>query len=77
MALRCLDPPRLGDGARLDVKIRMFHTIDATILPGCWNGVDVSIPEVSIGPIDVPFEFKKHHIILSLNFVTTVKKSTY
>jgi hypothetical protein len=75
MLLRNLDPPKLCNGTRLQVKNVFPHILEATILTGCAKGEDVFIPRIPLIPSDLPFDFKRLQFPVRLAFAMSINKA--
>ena len=59
MLLRNLNPPKLCNGTRLQVKALHKNVIEALVITGCARGCIVIIPRITLIQTDYPFEFNK------------------
>lgn len=59
MLLRNLNPPKLCNGTRFQVKGLHKNLIEATVLTGCARGETVFIPRIPLMTSNYPFEFKR------------------
>ena len=75
MLLRNLNPPKLCNGTRLQVKVLHKNVIEATVITGCARGVSVFIPRIPLIPSEYPFEFKRLQFPLKVCFAMTINKS--
>jgi ATP-dependent DNA helicase PIF1 len=76
MLLLNLNPPKLCNGTRLQIKVLRRNFIEATVFTGCSEGDTVFIPRIPIIPPDYPFEFKRLQFPLrELCFAMTINKS--
>lgn len=73
--LRNLDPPKLCNGTRLQVKSLKSNIIEAIIMTGCAKGEVVFIPRIPLIPNDTPFNFKRLQFPVKLAFAMTINKS--
>lgn len=74
MLLRNLNPPRLCNGTRLQVKVMRDNVIEATILTGPGKGEPAFIPRIPMIPTDLPFQFKRVQFPVKLSFAMTINK---
>lgn len=75
MLLRNLNPPKLCNGTRLQVKALHQNVIEASVFTGCARGESVFIPRIPLIPSDYPFEFKRLQFPLKVCFAITINKS--
>lgn len=73
--LRNLNPPKLCNGTRLQVKSLKTFLIECTILTGCGTGEVVLIPRIPLMPTELPFQFKRLQFPVKLSFAMTINKS--
>ncbi|XP_071575057.1 uncharacterized protein [Temnothorax nylanderi] len=59
MLLRNLNPPKLCNGTRLQVKALYRNVIEATVFTGCARGETVFIPRIPLISSEYLFEFKR------------------
>jgi ATP-dependent DNA helicase PIF1 len=52
--LRNLNPPRLWNDTRLDIKKWMKNVIEAIILNGKFRSENIILPRIPVKPTDVP-----------------------
>ena len=64
--LHNLNPLKLCNGTRLQVKVMRNNVIEATILTGPAAREIALIPRIPMIPTDLPFQFKKHSNTLKL-----------
>lgn len=75
MLLRNLNPPKLCNGTRLQVKALHKNIVEATVITGCARGEIVFIPRIPLIPSEYPFEFKRIQFPLKVCFAMTINKS--
>ncbi|XP_029459037.1 uncharacterized protein LOC115092373 [Rhinatrema bivittatum] len=75
MLLRNLQPPKLCNGTRLQVKSLHRNVIEAIIFTGCGQGETVFIPRIPLIPSDIPFQFKGLQFPVRVCFTMTINKS--
>ncbi|KAF0758990.1 ATP-dependent DNA helicase PIF1-like [Aphis craccivora] len=75
MLLRNLNPPKLCNGTRLQVKALHKNVIEAIVITECARGDIVLIPRITLIPSDYPFEFKRIQFPLKVCFTMTINKS--
>ena len=75
MLLRNLNPPKLCNGTRLQVKALCSNLIEATIFTGCGEGETVFIPRIPLIPSDYPFQFKRLQFPVRMCLAMTVNKA--
>lgn len=75
MLLRNLNPPKLCNGTRLQVKTLHEHVIEATIFTGVGQGESVFIPRIPLIPSDYHFEFKRLQFPVKLCYAMTINKA--
>ena len=73
--LRNMDPPRLCNGTRLQVKQLLRNVIEATILTGCARGQDVFIPRIPLIPSDNTINFRRLQLPVKLCFGMSINKA--
>jgi len=73
--LRNLNPPKLCNGTRLQVKTLHKHIIEATIFTGISQGETVFIPRIPLIPSDYHFEFKRLQFPVKLCYAMTINKA--
>ena len=73
--LRNLNPPKLCNGTRLQVKALHKHVIEATIFTGIYQGETVFIPRIPLIPSDYQFEFKRLQYPVKLCYAMTINKA--
>ncbi|XP_044587129.1 uncharacterized protein LOC123266761 [Cotesia glomerata] len=72
MLLRNLNPPKLCNGSRLQVKNLHKNIIEATILTGKHEGEVVFIPRISLVPSDDHFNFKRLQFPVRVCYAMTI-----
>ncbi|XP_074106305.1 uncharacterized protein LOC141532045 [Cotesia typhae] len=75
MLLRNLNPPKLCNGTRLQVKVLHKNVIEATIFTGKYEGENVLIPRIPLIPSDYPFEFKRLQFPIKVCYAMTINKA--
>ncbi|XP_077282750.1 uncharacterized protein LOC143908816 [Temnothorax americanus] len=75
MLLRNLNPPKLCNGTRLQVKALHRNVIEATIFTGCARGETVFIPRIPLISSEYLFEFKRLQFPIKVCFAMTINKS--
>ncbi|XP_060871344.1 uncharacterized protein LOC132945589 [Metopolophium dirhodum] len=75
MLLRNLNPPKLCNGTRLQVKSLHKNVIEAIVITGCARGDIVLIPRITLIPTDYPFEFKRIQFPIKVCLAMTINKS--
>lgn len=75
MLLRNLNPPKLCNGTRFQIKGLHCNLIEATVVTGCARGETVFIPRIPLITSDYPFEFKRLQFPLKVCFAITINKS--
>ncbi|XP_074115778.1 ATP-dependent DNA helicase PIF1-like [Cotesia typhae] len=75
MLLRNLNPPKLCNGTRLQVKVLYKNVIEATIFTGKYEGENVLIPRIPLIPSDYPFEFKRLQFPIKVCYAMTINKA--
>ncbi|XP_044591485.1 ATP-dependent DNA helicase PIF6-like [Cotesia glomerata] len=75
MLLRNLNPPKLCNGTRLQVKTLRKNLIEATIFTGKYEGENVFIPRIPLIPSDYHFEFKRLQFPVRVCFAMTINKA--
>jgi ATP-dependent DNA helicase PIF1 len=73
--LRNLDPPKLCNGTRLQIKQLLPHVIEATVLTGQAAGEQVFIPRIPINNEEMGFSFKRVQYPLKLCFAMSINKA--
>ncbi|XP_057341623.1 ATP-dependent DNA helicase pif1-like [Microplitis mediator] len=75
MLLRNLNPPKLCNGTRLQVKHLHKNIIEATILTGKHEGEVVFIPRIPLVPSDYHFNFKRLQFPVRVCYAMTINKA--
>ncbi|XP_074097687.1 uncharacterized protein LOC141526552 [Cotesia typhae] len=75
MLLRNLNPPKLCNGTRLQVKTLRKNLIEATIFAGKYEGENVFIPRIPLIPSDYHFKFKRLQFPVRVCFAMTINKA--
>ncbi|XP_074114110.1 ATP-dependent DNA helicase pif1-like [Cotesia typhae] len=75
MLLRNLNPPKLCNGTRLQVKTLRKNLIEATIFTGKYEGENVFIPRIPLIPSDYHFKFKRLQFPVRVCFAMTINKA--
>ncbi|XP_053595510.1 uncharacterized protein LOC128667831 [Microplitis demolitor] len=75
MLLRNLNPPKLCNGTRLQVKNLHKNIIEATILTGKHEGEVVFIPRIPLVPSDYHFNFKRLQFPVRVCYAMTINKA--
>ena len=75
MLLRNLNPPKLCNGTRLQVKTLHKNVIEATIFTGVGQGETVFIPRIPLIPSDYHFEFKRLQFPVKVCYAMTINKA--
>jgi ATP-dependent DNA helicase PIF1 len=75
MLLRNLNPPKLCNGTRLQIKVLKRNVIEATVFTGCAEDETVFITRIPINPSDYPFEFKRLQFPIRVCFAMTINMS--
>ncbi|XP_071575067.1 uncharacterized protein [Temnothorax nylanderi] len=75
MLLRNLNPPKLCNGTRLQVKALYRNVIEATVFTGCARGETVFIPRIPLISSEYLFEFKRLQFPIKVCFAMTINKS--
>ncbi|XP_014298458.2 uncharacterized protein LOC106693783 [Microplitis demolitor] len=75
MLLRNLNPPKLCNGTRLQVKNLHKNIIEATILTGKHEGEIVFIPRILLVPSDYHFNFKRLQFPVRVCYAMTINKA--
>ncbi|GFW73498.1 ATP-dependent DNA helicase [Trichonephila clavipes] len=75
MLLRNLNPPKLCNGTKLQMKILHNNVIEATILTGKYEGEVVFIPKFPLIPLDYHFEFKRIQYPVTVCYAMTISKA--
>ena len=75
MLLRNLNPPKLCNGTRLQVKALYKHVIEATIITGVNQGESVFIPRIPLILTDYHFEFKRLQFPVKVCYAVTINKA--
>ncbi|XP_074108440.1 ATP-dependent DNA helicase pif1-like [Cotesia typhae] len=73
--LRNLNPPKLCNGTRLQVKTLRKNLIEATIFTGKYEGENVFIPRIPLIPSDYHFKFKRLQFPVRVCFVMSINKA--
>jgi ATP-dependent DNA helicase PIF1 len=68
-----LNPPKLCNGTRLQIRVLRHNVIEARVFTGCAEGETVFIPHIPIIPSDYPFEFKRLQFPLRVCFAISPK----
>ncbi|GFW67307.1 ATP-dependent DNA helicase [Trichonephila clavipes] len=74
MLLRNLNPPKLCNGTKLQVK-NLHNVIEATILTGKYEGEVVFIPRIPLIPSDYHFELKRIQYPVTVCYAMTINKA--
>ncbi|GFW04600.1 ATP-dependent DNA helicase [Trichonephila clavipes] len=75
MLLRNLNPPKLYNGTKLQVKNQHNNVIKAAILTGKYEGEVVFIPRIPLIPSDYHFEFKRIQYPVTVCYAMTINKA--
>ncbi|XP_074100590.1 uncharacterized protein LOC141528444 [Cotesia typhae] len=75
MLLRNLNPPKLCNGTRLQVKVLHKKVIEAMIFTGKYEGETVFIPRIPLIPSDYHFEFKRLQFPVKVCYAMTINKA--
>ncbi|GFU59941.1 ATP-dependent DNA helicase [Trichonephila clavipes] len=75
MLLRNLNPPKLCNGTKLQVKNLHNNVIEAMILTGKYEGEVVFIPRIPLIPSDCHFEFKRIQYPITVCYAMTINKA--
>ncbi|XP_044590563.1 ATP-dependent DNA helicase pif1-like [Cotesia glomerata] len=75
MLLRNLNPPKLCNGTRLQVKILHKNVIETTIITGKYQGETVFILRIPLIPSDYHFEFKCLQFPVKVCYAMTINKA--
>lgn len=75
MMLRNLDPPLLCNRSRFVAKTMKHYVLEAAIITGNYNGVDVFVPSIPLIPSDLPFECKRLPFPVHLSFAASVNEA--
>ena len=75
MLLQNLIPPKLCNGARLQVKSLHKNVVEATIFTGCGSGETVFMPRIPLIPSDYHFQFKRRQFPIKVCFAMTINKA--
>ncbi|XP_044582994.1 uncharacterized protein LOC123264012 [Cotesia glomerata] len=75
MLLRNLNPPKLCNGTRLQVKVLHKNVIEAMIFTGKYEGETVFIPRIPLIPSDYHFEFKRLQFPVKVSYAMTINKA--
>ncbi|XP_044597462.1 uncharacterized protein LOC123274027 [Cotesia glomerata] len=75
MLLRNLNPPKLCNGTRLQVKNLHKNIIEATILTGKHEGEVVFIQRIPLVPSDYHFNFKRLQFPVRVCYAMTINKA--
>ncbi|GFV81651.1 ATP-dependent DNA helicase [Trichonephila clavipes] len=75
MLLRNLNPPKLCNGTKLQVKNLHNNVIEATILTGKYEKEVVFIPRIPLIPSDYHFEFKRIQYPVTVCYAMTINKA--
>lgn len=75
MLLRNLNPPKLCNGTRLQIKALLKHVIEATIFTGVAQGETVFIPRIPLIPVDYHFKFKRRQFPVKICYAMTINKA--
>lgn len=75
MLIRNLDPPKLCNETRLDVKKLSPNLVEATIISGKCKGEEVLIPRIPVISTDLPFDFKRLQFPVRLAFAIIINKA--
>ncbi|GFW65337.1 ATP-dependent DNA helicase [Trichonephila clavipes] len=75
MLLRNLNPPKLCNGTKLQVKTLHNNVIEATILTGKYEGEVIFIPRIPLIPSDYHFEFKRIQYHITVCYAMTINKA--
>ncbi|XP_053595501.1 uncharacterized protein LOC128667822 [Microplitis demolitor] len=75
MLLRNLNPPKLCNGTRQQVKNLHKNIIEATILTGKHEGEIVFIPRIPLVPPDYHFNFKRLQFPVRVCYAMTINKA--
>ncbi|XP_074099025.1 ATP-dependent DNA helicase pif1-like [Cotesia typhae] len=75
MLLRNLNPPKLCNGTRLQVKVLHKNVIEAMIFTGKYEGETVFIPRIPLIPSDYHFEFKRLQFPVKVCYAMTINKA--
>lgn len=73
--LRNLNPPKLCNGTRLQIKVMRDNIIEATILTGPAAGEIAFIPHISMILTNLPFQFKRLQFPIKDSFAITINKA--
>ncbi|XP_044597150.1 uncharacterized protein LOC123273737, partial [Cotesia glomerata] len=73
--LRNLNPPKLCNGTRLQVKVLYKNVIEAMIFTGKYEGETVFIPRIPLIPSDYHFEFKRLQFSVKVSYAMTINKA--
>ncbi|GFY04395.1 ATP-dependent DNA helicase [Trichonephila clavipes] len=75
MLLRNLNPPKLCNSTKLQVKNLHNNVIEATILTGKYEAEVVFIPRIPLIPSDYHFEFKRIQYPVTVCYAMTINKA--
>lgn len=75
MLLRNLNPPKLCNGTRLQVKVLHKNVIEAMIFTGKYEGETVFIPRIPLITLDYNFEFKRLQFPVKVCYAMTINKA--
>ncbi|XP_044591468.1 ATP-dependent DNA helicase RRM3-like [Cotesia glomerata] len=75
MLLRNLNPPKLCNDTRLQVKTLRKNLIEAIIFTGKYEGENVFIPRIPLIPSDYHCEFKRLQFPVRVCFAMTINKA--
>ncbi|XP_074109302.1 uncharacterized protein LOC141534058 [Cotesia typhae] len=75
MLLRNLNPPKLCNGTRLQVKALHKNIIEAMIFTGKYEGETVFIPRIPLIPSNYHFEFKRLQFPVKVCYAMTINKA--
>lgn len=75
MLLRNLNPPKLCNGTRMQVKTLHKHVTEATMCTGVGQGKTIFIPKIPLIPSDYHFQFKWLQFPVKVCYTMTITKA--
>ena len=75
MVMRNLDPPKICNGTRLQIKKLHAHVIEAVIIAGDHKGEEFFIPRIPLIPTGLGFDFKRIQFPVQVCYAMTINKS--
>ena len=75
IVMRNLDPPKICNGTRLQIKKLHAHVIEAVIIAGDHKGEEFFIPRIPLIPTGLGFDFKRIQFPVQVCYAMTINKS--